>query len=53
MVNLTTAQFPDFEVISLRPDWGVEVSLHDGGAMGYTLTLRIRGGEGDFVQPGS
>jgi hypothetical protein len=54
VVNLTTVQFPDFEVIFLCPDWGVEVSLHDGGAMGYTLALRIRGGEGgDFIQPGS
>ena len=52
MVNLTTIQFPDFEVIFLCPDWGVEVSLHDGGAMGYTLALRIWGGEGGFYTAG-
>ena len=52
VVNLTTVQFPDFEVTFLCPDWGGEVSLHDGGAMGYTLTLRIRGGEGGFYTAG-
>ena len=53
MVNLTTISSRDLGGCFPLPGLGVEVSLHGGGTMGYALTLRIRGGEGDFVQPGS